>query len=214
MDPNSHVYSAANQNDSQQTGIRATVERDDDVSNSSSSMMPCKHYSDKKKERRKMNSLHRRCYYCNEPDHQLVSCKTKENVEATQLIRHAINTGIQQHDADEDQRDWIILEQKEGCGPKSGMIFPTFSVRVINKRNDIFGLTKEDEIGMKERQSIINRGLDHHEYKTDYLNNYLENLNLSSNEPAWNIMILQAMQFNHFQDCKALLEMLDDVDYV
>ncbi|KAM0055468.1 putative transcription factor & chromatin remodeling ARID family [Helianthus debilis subsp. tardiflorus] len=27
-------------------------------------------------------------------------------------------------------------------------------------------------------------------------------------------MILQAMKFNEFQDCKALLEMLDDVDYV
>ncbi|KAJ0545783.1 putative transcription factor & chromatin remodeling ARID family [Helianthus annuus] len=27
-------------------------------------------------------------------------------------------------------------------------------------------------------------------------------------------MILQAMKFNEFQDCKALLEMLEDVDYV
>ncbi|KAM0016827.1 putative transcription factor & chromatin remodeling ARID family [Helianthus debilis subsp. tardiflorus] len=67
---------------------------------------------------------------------------------------------------------------------------------------------------MMEKESIINKGSDHDGYKTDYLNNYFENLNLSSNEPDWNIMILQAMQFNDFQDCKALLEMLDDVDYV
>ncbi|MFS8017616.1 hypothetical protein Hanom_Chr15g01382531 [Helianthus anomalus] len=55
---------------------------------------------------------------------------------------------------------------------------------------------------------------DYVKYKTDYLNEYFENLNLSSNEPDWNIMILQAMQFKEFQDCKALLEMMNDGDYV
>ncbi|KAJ0763856.1 putative transcription factor & chromatin remodeling ARID family [Helianthus annuus] len=69
---------------------------------------------------------------------------------------------------------------------------------------------------MKERQSIINLESDHEEYKTDYLNKYFENLNLSLSEPEpdWNIMILEVMTFNEFQDCKALLEMLEDVEYV
>ncbi|KAM0012227.1 putative transcription factor & chromatin remodeling ARID family [Helianthus debilis subsp. tardiflorus] len=67
---------------------------------------------------------------------------------------------------------------------------------------------------MKEKQSIINKESEHDEYETDYLNNYFGNLNLSSDEPDWNIMILQAMKFKEFQDCKALLEMLEDIDYV
>ncbi|KAF5814034.1 putative transcription factor & chromatin remodeling ARID family [Helianthus annuus] len=33
-------------------------------------------------------------------------------------------------------------------------------------------------------------------------------------EPDWNIMILQAMSINEFQDCKALLVMLEDNGYV
>ncbi|KAM0039357.1 putative transcription factor & chromatin remodeling ARID family [Helianthus debilis subsp. tardiflorus] len=93
-------------------------------------------------------------------------------------------------------------------------IFPTFSVPVLNKRNEISGLAKEDEIDMKGKQSIINHGSEHDEYKTDYLKSYFENMNLSSHEPDWNIMILQAMKFNEFQDCKSLLDMLEDVDYV
>ncbi|KAM0000128.1 putative transcription factor & chromatin remodeling ARID family [Helianthus debilis subsp. tardiflorus] len=93
-------------------------------------------------------------------------------------------------------------------------IFPTFSVPVLNKRNEISGLAKEDEIDMKGKQSIINHGSEHDEYKTDYLNSYFENMNLSSHEHDWNIMILQAMKFNEFQYSKALLDMLEDVDYV
>ncbi|KAJ0643032.1 putative transcription factor & chromatin remodeling ARID family [Helianthus annuus] len=84
----------------------------------------------------------------------------------------------------------------------------------MNKKNNITGLTREDEIGSREKQSIINRESYHEMFKSDYLNDYFEKLNLSSNEPDWNIMILQAMKFNEFQDCKALLEMLEDSDYV
>ncbi|KAJ0462637.1 putative transcription factor & chromatin remodeling ARID family [Helianthus annuus] len=93
-------------------------------------------------------------------------------------------------------------------------IFPTFSAPIMNKKNNITGLTREDEIGSREKQSIINRESYHEMFKSDYLNDYFEKLNLSSNEPDWNIMILQAMKFNEFQDCKALLEMLEDSDYV
>ncbi|MFS7956763.1 putative transcription factor & chromatin remodeling ARID family [Helianthus anomalus] len=37
---------------------------------------------------------------------------------------------------------------------------------------------------------------------------------MSAEEPDWNVMILQAMSFNEFQDCMALLDMLNDDDYV
>ncbi|MFS7911468.1 putative transcription factor & chromatin remodeling ARID family [Helianthus anomalus] len=61
---------------------------------------------------------------------------------------------------------------------------------------------------------IVNLGSDYDEYKTYYINSYFENLNLSSQEPDWNVIILQAMEFHEFQDCKALLDMLEYVEYV
>ncbi|MFS8006318.1 putative transcription factor & chromatin remodeling ARID family [Helianthus anomalus] len=51
-------------------------------------------------------------------------------------------------------------------------------------------------------------------FKTNYLNNYFEKLEISSNEPDWNVMILQTMRFKEFLDCKALLDMMDDDEYV
>ncbi|KAM0011241.1 hypothetical protein Hdeb2414_s0065g00766301 [Helianthus debilis subsp. tardiflorus] len=93
-------------------------------------------------------------------------------------------------------------------------IYPTFSVPVINRKNEIFGLTREDEIGIREKESIIKSEPDHEAFKTDYLNQYFENLNLPSNEPDWNVLILQAMSFKEFQDCKAILDMLEDNRYV
>ncbi|KAJ0866104.1 putative transcription factor & chromatin remodeling ARID family [Helianthus annuus] len=74
-------------------------------------------------------------------------------------------------------------------------------------------MTREEELGELEKQSVIEKGHEHEKYKTDFLNDYFEKLNLSASEPDWNILILQAMKFNNFSDCKALLDMLDDVEY-
>ncbi|KAJ0589244.1 putative transcription factor interactor and regulator CCHC(Zn) family [Helianthus annuus] len=93
-------------------------------------------------------------------------------------------------------------------------IFPTFSVPIYNKRNNHTGLTKEEEIGELEKQYVVSKNSDHEKFKTEFLNEYFENLNISTNEPDWNILILQAMVFKDFQDCKALLHMLEDEDYV
>ncbi|KAF5781879.1 putative transcription factor & chromatin remodeling ARID family [Helianthus annuus] len=51
-------------------------------------------------------------------------------------------------------------------------------------------------------------------FKRKYLNDYFSKLEISSNEPDWNVMILQTMKFKDFLDCKALLDMIDDDDYV
>ncbi|MFS7900962.1 putative transcription factor & chromatin remodeling ARID family [Helianthus anomalus] len=74
-------------------------------------------------------------------------------------------------------------------------------------------MTKEEELGELEKQSVLEKGHEHEKYKTDFLNDYFEKVNLSACEPDWNILILQAMKFNNFSDCKALLDMLDDVEY-
>ncbi|KAJ0680975.1 putative transcription factor & chromatin remodeling ARID family [Helianthus annuus] len=93
-------------------------------------------------------------------------------------------------------------------------IYPMFSIPVINQRSDVSGLTREDEICLREKESPVTFESDYEVLKSDYLNRYFENLNLSSNEPDWNVLILQAMTFKEFQDCKALLDMLDDEGYV
>ncbi|KAJ0447789.1 putative transcription factor interactor and regulator ARID family [Helianthus annuus] len=92
-------------------------------------------------------------------------------------------------------------------------IYPTFSVPINNKRNSHSGMTKEEELGESEKQCVLAKGNEHEKYRADFLNDYFEKLNLSASEPDWNILILQAMKFNNFGDCKALLDMLDDVEY-
>ncbi|KAJ0914530.1 putative transcription factor interactor and regulator CCHC(Zn) family [Helianthus annuus] len=76
------------------------------------------------------------------------------------------------------------------------------------------GLTREEEIGELEKEYMISKSFDHEKFKSEFLNEYFENLNVSATEPNWNILILQAMSFKDFQDCKALLHMLEDEDYV
>ncbi|KAM0066106.1 putative transcription factor & chromatin remodeling ARID family [Helianthus debilis subsp. tardiflorus] len=93
-------------------------------------------------------------------------------------------------------------------------IFPTFSIPVINKKNDISGFTKEDEIGNIEKEMVLKSDPEYENFKTEYLNQYFESLNISSNKCDWNVLIMQAMSVKDFQDCKALLDMLDDESYV
>ncbi|KAM0070257.1 putative transcription factor & chromatin remodeling ARID family [Helianthus debilis subsp. tardiflorus] len=75
-------------------------------------------------------------------------------------------------------------------------------------------MTREEEVGMLEKESVISRETEHERFKTEFLNDYFESLNVSMNEPEWNVLILQAMSFKEFNDCKALLDMLEDEDYI
>ncbi|KAJ0512162.1 putative transcription factor & chromatin remodeling ARID family [Helianthus annuus] len=87
-----------------------------------------------------------------------------------------------------------------------------FSSPVVNTINDVTGLTKE-ELGLKERRRLQDMcGIDD-EFKNDYLNSYFENV-LDKDEVDWNLMILKALEFHEFSDCKALINMLDDREYV
>ncbi|MFS8015209.1 putative transcription factor interactor and regulator CCHC(Zn) family [Helianthus anomalus] len=94
-------------------------------------------------------------------------------------------------------------------------IFPMFSSPVMNTKNEVTGLTKEEELGIKERERLQNMcGIDD-EFKNDYLNSYFETLNVSDEtEMDWNLMILKSLEFHEFNDCKAVISMLDDREYV
>ncbi|KAJ0636686.1 putative transcription factor & chromatin remodeling ARID family [Helianthus annuus] len=94
-------------------------------------------------------------------------------------------------------------------------IFPVFSSPVINTVNDVSGLTKEDELGLREKQRIIELCSVNEEFEENYLNSYFESLNVSNDdENDWSRMIIRALEFHDFADCKALLDMIDDRDFV
>ncbi|KAL9993871.1 putative transcription factor interactor and regulator CCHC(Zn) family [Helianthus debilis subsp. tardiflorus] len=93
-------------------------------------------------------------------------------------------------------------------------LFPTFSVPLNNNTSMKSGLTKEEEMGIAEKQKMMNKETEFMTFKTKYLNEYFEKLEISSNKPDWNVMILQTMKFKDFLDCKALLNMMDDDEYV
>ncbi|KAM0072650.1 putative transcription factor & chromatin remodeling ARID family [Helianthus debilis subsp. tardiflorus] len=90
-----------------------------------------------------------------------------------------------------------------------------FSSPVMNTRNDVTSLTKEEELGLKEKKRLHDMcGIDD-EFKDDFLNSYFETLNVSNEqEDDWNLMILKTLEFREFADCKALINMLDDQEYV
>ncbi|MFS7969414.1 hypothetical protein Hanom_Chr09g00808911 [Helianthus anomalus] len=89
-----------------------------------------------------------------------------------------------------------------------------FSAPITNMVNDISKLTKEEEIGMKEKQRLIDQSAVNDEYKENYLNSYFEDLNLSSQEPDWSLMIIHDMEFHEFSHCKSLLDMMEDGEFV
>ncbi|KAJ0718669.1 hypothetical protein HanLR1_Chr08g0273151 [Helianthus annuus] len=89
-------------------------------------------------------------------------------------------------------------------------IFPMFSPLVVNSVNEFTGLSKEEELGLKEKQRVMNLNDVNEKYKEGYLNSYFEDLNVSSHETDWSVMIIRAMEFKDFNDCKALLEMMED----
>ncbi|KAF5784493.1 putative transcription factor interactor and regulator CCHC(Zn) family [Helianthus annuus] len=294
---------AANPLRVQQSGIRAP---DYSEPRASSTTLPCQHCADERRERK---WVMKRCYYCNIPGHQISNCKRKEEDEESQLIRIAINTGMEQQreDEDDDQRKGQIMEYLvvgtdgglwsemwyvsktlkhhfsgnldmfkrmkcmndvetrtsenqfyfiRGIGPVdviSGAekikiqsvfftqdidrnilsydqlitqgftvkftgdkckLFPTFSVPLNNNVSVKSGLSKEEEMGLVEKRKMMDMETEFMMFKTKYLNDYFSKLEISSNEPDWNVMILQTMKFKDFLDCKALLDMMDDDDYV
>ncbi|KAJ0643238.1 putative inositol-polyphosphate multikinase [Helianthus annuus] len=93
-------------------------------------------------------------------------------------------------------------------------IFPMFSSPIDNTVNEITGLTKEDELGLKEKQKVIRLNDVNEKYKEEYLNSYFEDLHVSSDETDWSVMIIRALEFNDFKDCVNLLNMLEDSKFV
>ncbi|KAJ0613042.1 hypothetical protein HanHA300_Chr01g0033931 [Helianthus annuus] len=93
-------------------------------------------------------------------------------------------------------------------------IFPMFSTLVTHSVNNMNGLTKEEELGLKEKKRVIDASTVNDEYKEKYLNSYFEDLNPSSQEPDWSQMIIHAMEFHDFTDCKSLLDMMEDGEFM
>ncbi|KAJ0947533.1 putative flavonol 3-O-glucosyltransferase [Helianthus annuus] len=89
-----------------------------------------------------------------------------------------------------------------------------FSSPIDNTVNEITGLTKEDELGLKEKQKVIRLNDVNEKYKEEYLNSYFEDLHVSSDETDWSVMIIRALEFNDFKDCVNLLNMLEDSKFV
>ncbi|MFS8011277.1 putative transcription factor & chromatin remodeling ARID family [Helianthus anomalus] len=90
-----------------------------------------------------------------------------------------------------------------------------FSPPVVNTVNEVTGLSKEEELGLKEIQKVMNLNDGNEKYKEDYLNSYFETLNVTNeSEFDWSRMIIRALEFHEFADCKALLDMIDDRDFV
>ncbi|MFS7921364.1 hypothetical protein Hanom_Chr03g00235941 [Helianthus anomalus] len=55
-----------------------------------------------------------------------------------------------------------------------------FSAPVMNIVNNVNGLTKEEEVGLKEKQRVVELNDVNEKYKENYLDFYFEDLNLSS----------------------------------
>ncbi|MFS7952946.1 hypothetical protein Hanom_Chr07g00612881 [Helianthus anomalus] len=55
-----------------------------------------------------------------------------------------------------------------------------FSAPVMNSVNTVNGLTKEEELGLKEKQRVVELSAVKEKHKENYLNSYFEDLNLSS----------------------------------
>ncbi|KAJ0841698.1 putative transcription factor interactor and regulator CCHC(Zn) family [Helianthus annuus] len=300
--PNLSSTSAATRSsDFQQSGIRATKGKMPMTDlKPTSSMLPCQHCADEMKNNNKRFQRVKTCFYCHQPGHQIYKCNKKETDEAIQLIRQAVNVGIQNQREDFSNHQEMIVVGTEGglwsdiwyvssvfkhhmagnlnvfkrikhiigVDTQSGennflftrgvgsveiktgnetmriqsvfyspeldrnvlsidqltmqgftvnkngdtcKIYPMFSTPVDNSMNEISGLTREEEIGLHEKQNIIEENVHDNEFKERYLNSYFEDLDLSSQEPDWNMMIVKNMEFNEFDDCVAFINLLDDL---
>ncbi|KAJ0716396.1 putative transcription factor & chromatin remodeling ARID family [Helianthus annuus] len=90
-----------------------------------------------------------------------------------------------------------------------------FSTPVVNSKNETSGLTREEELGLYEKRRLQDLKDVDDEFKEAYLNSYFETLNVSGeDENDWNRLILKSLKFHEFADCKALIDMLDDREYV
>ncbi|KAF5765659.1 putative transcription factor interactor and regulator CCHC(Zn) family [Helianthus annuus] len=303
--PNLSSTSAATRSsDFQQSGIRATKGKMPMTDlKPTSSMLPCQHCADEMKNNNKRFQRVKTCFYCHQPGHQIYKCNKKETDEAIQLIRQAVNVGIQNQREDFSNHQEMIVVGTEGglwsdiwyvssvfkhhmagnlnvfkrikhiigVDTQSGennflftrgvgsveiktgnetmriqsvfyspeldrnvlsidqltmqgftvnkngdtcKIYPMFSTPVDNSMNEKSGLTREEEIGLHEKQNIIEENVHDNEFKERYLNSYFEDLDLSSQEPDWNMMIVKNMEFNEFDDCVAFINLLDDREFV
>ncbi|KAJ0433137.1 putative transcription factor interactor and regulator CCHC(Zn) family [Helianthus annuus] len=211
--------------DPQHSGIRAETGKKKVEIKSSSTVLPCQHCTDEMNSKNKRIQREKTCFYCHQPGHQIYSCNKKETDEATQLIRQAVNMGIQNQGRDiSNHQEMIVVGTEGGLWSDIWYVSSVFKHHMAGNLN-VFkhikhiigvdtGLTREEEIGLKEKHGIVEESVYDDEFKERYLNSYFEELDLSSQEPDWSLMIIKEMEFHEFADCKAFLDLTDDREFV
>ncbi|KAF5803156.1 putative protein kinase RLK-Pelle-LRR-VIII-1 family [Helianthus annuus] len=140
--------------DVQHSGIRATTRTDAEVKPTATSM-PCQHCIDEKNEKKRRTPRERLCYYCHLPGHQIYMCKAKENDEATQLIRQAINAGIRKQEDDVHCREEMVVTGTDsGQWKEIWYVNPTFNHHFVGNL-DVFKRVKHI-MGVETRSGMNN----------------------------------------------------------
>ncbi|KAM0044893.1 putative transcription factor interactor and regulator CCHC(Zn) family [Helianthus debilis subsp. tardiflorus] len=169
--PNISSNSAATlSSDFQQSGIRAATGKMKTTElQSTSTLLPCKHCTYEMNEKNKHRYREKVCFYCRKPGHQISSCLKKETDEATQLIRQAMNTGIQnEEEGIIDHQEMIVISTERGLSSDLWYVSSVFkhhmagNLNVFKRIKHIIGVdTQTGEINF-----LFTRGIGSVEIKT------------------------------------------------
>ncbi|KAJ0606463.1 putative transcription factor interactor and regulator CCHC(Zn) family [Helianthus annuus] len=164
-------HSTANlSSDPQQSGIRASTGRKKTTEiRSTSTLLPCQHCTDEMSGKNKQRYREKTCFYCRKPGHQISSCLKKETGEATQLIRQAVNTRIQnKEEGVKDHQEMIVVGTEGGLWSDIWYVSSVFKHHMVRNLNvfkrikHIIGVDKQTG----ENNFLFIRGVGSVEIKT------------------------------------------------
>ncbi|MFS7987677.1 putative transcription factor interactor and regulator CCHC(Zn) family [Helianthus anomalus] len=113
--PNPTLDSAAHvTSDPQHSDIRASMGKKKTEIKSTSTLLPSQHYTDEMNGKNKRSHREKTCFFCHKLGHQIYPCQKKETDEATQLIRQAVNIGIQKQEGEISNHQEMIFIGTEG----------------------------------------------------------------------------------------------------
>ncbi|KAM0046070.1 putative transcription factor interactor and regulator CCHC(Zn) family [Helianthus debilis subsp. tardiflorus] len=218
----------------QHSGIRAVLGKMNKIEiKPSSTLLPCQHCTDEAREKIKRNHREKTCYYCRQPRHKIHACKRKETDEATQLIRQTVNEGIQRQEGEvNNHQEMVVVGTEGGLWNEIWYVSSVFKHHIAGNLN-VFKRIKHI-IGVDTRTGehnfLFTKGVGSIEIKTGNENMRiqsvfyspeldrnvlsLDQLTLQGFTTDWSIMIVNAMEFKEFEDCRAFMNLFDDRDFV